>query len=131
MLHIEYHDMDADSTTDNSDMSDQASKSSPAPSKSDQTASAPKPVGQSEVFHIGGNDYTYEDAPAVCAAYDSELATYDQLSGVLMDGRRAVWLCTLPSNLRGHSYKLIRIKAPHVDALESTEDTLTPPPSLE
>jgi hypothetical protein len=86
MLHIEYHDMDADSTTDNSDMSDQASKSSPAPSKSDQTASAPKPVGQSEVFHIGGNDYTYEDAPAVCAAYDSELATYDQLNTALTLG---------------------------------------------
>lgn len=32
-----------------------------------------------EVFFISGNDYTYDDAPAVCAAYGSDLASYDQL----------------------------------------------------
>jgi len=32
-----------------------------------------------EVFHISDNKYTYDEAPAVCAAYRSELATYDQL----------------------------------------------------
>jgi hypothetical protein len=64
----------------------QGSSPSPAPCTPDQAASAPKPVANSEVFHIGGNEYTYQDAPAVCAAYDSELATYDQLSTALSLG---------------------------------------------
>lgn len=34
---------------------------------------------QKEVFYISGNDYTYDDAPAVCAAYGADLASYDQL----------------------------------------------------
>lgn len=33
-----------------------------------------------EVFYVEGNQYTYNDAPAVCAAYNSELATFDQLT---------------------------------------------------
>jgi hypothetical protein len=66
--------------------SPQGSSASPAPSTPDQNASAPKPVAKSEVFHVGGNEYTYQDAPAVCAAYDSELATYDQLSTALSLG---------------------------------------------
>ncbi len=37
------------------------------------------PGGMKEVFHITGNKYTYDEAPAVCAAYDSELATYEQV----------------------------------------------------
>ena len=91
LLHIEYHQMDSAEGTDTSNTgvsgsSSLASKSSPAPSTSGQSASAPKPVGQSEVFHIGGNEYTYQDAPAVCAAYDSELATYDQLNAALALG---------------------------------------------
>lgn len=32
-----------------------------------------------EVFNIAGNHFTYGDAPAVCAAYGAELATYDQV----------------------------------------------------
>lgn len=32
-----------------------------------------------EVFNIRGNNYTYLDAQALCKAYDSELATYDQI----------------------------------------------------
>ena len=84
MLHVEYHDMDAAPSEDN--VTGPASSTSPAPSTSDQSASVPKPVGQIEVFHIGGNEYTYEEAPAVCAAYDSELATYDQLNAALSLG---------------------------------------------
>jgi hypothetical protein len=34
---------------------------------------------EKEVFYVSGNQYTYEDAPAVCAAYESELATYEQV----------------------------------------------------
>lgn len=37
-----------------------------------------KMVG-SEVFHIADNKFTYETAPAVCAAYDAQLATLDQI----------------------------------------------------
>lgn len=32
-----------------------------------------------EVFFVSGNNYTYDDAPAVCAAYGADLASYDQL----------------------------------------------------
>jgi hypothetical protein len=52
---------------------------------------ATQPVGQamssltnatmigSEVFHIADNKFTYDTAPAVCAAYDSQLATLEQI----------------------------------------------------
>jgi hypothetical protein len=56
------------------------------------SAAAPtQPVGQatsslpaaqlvgSEVFHISDNKFTYDDAAAVCAAYDSQLATLEQI----------------------------------------------------
>lgn len=33
----------------------------------------------SEVFHIADNNFTYDDAPAVCAAYDSQLASLEQI----------------------------------------------------
>jgi hypothetical protein len=36
-------------------------------------------IHKKEVFYIAGNDYTYDDAPAVCAAYGADLASYDQL----------------------------------------------------
>lgn len=39
-----------------------------------------KSIEQKEVFNVSGNDYTYDEAAAVCAAYDSELATYDQVN---------------------------------------------------
>jgi hypothetical protein len=32
-----------------------------------------------EVFHISDNKFTYDDAPAVCAAYDAKLATLEQI----------------------------------------------------
>jgi hypothetical protein len=37
------------------------------------------PASTSEVFYIAGNEYTYKDAPNVCAVYDAQLASYDQL----------------------------------------------------
>jgi len=45
-----------------------------------------KSIEQKEVFYIGGNDYTYQDAPALCAAYNAELATYDQLNQAYSSG---------------------------------------------
>jgi len=45
-----------------------------------------KQLEQNEVFFVSGNEYTYDDAPAVCAAYDSELATYDQVNDAYSAG---------------------------------------------
>jgi hypothetical protein len=49
----------------------------PTPAPATTTASGPK-VG-SEVFHIDDSQFTYTDAPAVCAAYGAELATLEQI----------------------------------------------------
>ena len=50
------------------------------------SSSGPKPAdssgsssGSSQVFHIPGNDYVYEDAKSICKAYGARLATYDEL----------------------------------------------------
>lgn len=37
------------------------------------------PTDANEVFNIGNNVYSYDDARAVCSIYDAELATYDQV----------------------------------------------------
>ena len=42
-----------------------------------------------EVFNIGGNHYTYNDADAICKAYGAELADYEQIEGAY--GRGAEW----------------------------------------
>jgi len=44
------------------------------------------PIPTKEVFNISGNKYTYEEAAAVCAAYDSELASFDQISHAFDNG---------------------------------------------
>ena len=36
-------------------------------------------VTDKQVFNIPGNHYTYDDAKAMCKAYNAELATYDQV----------------------------------------------------
>ena len=83
-LHVDYHALDGSSSSGGTTGS--GSAPAPAPSKSDQTASAPKNISQSEVFHVGNNRYSYDEAPAVCAAYDSELATYDQVNEAFATG---------------------------------------------
>jgi hypothetical protein len=57
----------------------------PAPSKL-VTPQGHKNIQKQEVFHISGNEYTYNDAPAVCAAYDSDLATQEQLEQAYHEG---------------------------------------------
>jgi len=47
----------------------------PAPNEKRHTA-----IHIKEVFHISGNNYNYEEAPAVCAAYGAELASQDQIT---------------------------------------------------
>tara|TARA_B100000963_G_C22632257_1_gene675565 strand:+ start:903 stop:1778 length:876 start_codon:yes stop_codon:yes gene_type:complete len=39
-----------------------------------------------EVFHVPNNVYNYEQAKAICNAYDSELATYDQIEDAYNKG---------------------------------------------
>jgi hypothetical protein len=39
-----------------------------------------------EVFHVSDNKYNYEDAKAVCAAYDGRLATYNEINQAYNDG---------------------------------------------
>jgi Extracellular link domain len=52
----------------------------PAPSTTpSSTTSTPGPKVGSEVFHVFQNQFTYADAPAVCAAYGAELATLEQI----------------------------------------------------
>jgi hypothetical protein len=43
------------------------------------TSTPNAPLIGSEVFHISQNQFTYTDAPAVCAAYGAELATLEQI----------------------------------------------------
>ena len=57
----------------------------PAPAPSVPVMSA-KNIQKPEVFYVSGNDYTYDEAAAVCAAYDSELATYDQVQTAYSTG---------------------------------------------
>jgi hypothetical protein len=58
-------------------------ENSPAPS---HKLAKHKPLETKEVFFIQGNQFTYNDASAVCAAYDSELATYDQVADAFSKG---------------------------------------------
>ena len=39
-----------------------------------------------EVFNVSNNLYTYEDAQAICSAYDAKLASYDQIEAAYNDG---------------------------------------------
>uniref|UniRef100_A0A6C0LPR9 Link domain-containing protein n=1 Tax=viral metagenome TaxID=1070528 RepID=A0A6C0LPR9_9ZZZZ len=43
-------------------------------------------VQKDEVFNISNNLYTYDDAQAICGAYDAKLATYDQVEAAYNDG---------------------------------------------
>jgi hypothetical protein len=45
----------------------------------DAKSTLPGALVGSEVFHISDNKFTYDDAPAVCAAYDAQLATLEQI----------------------------------------------------
>jgi hypothetical protein len=44
------------------------------------------PIQKNEVFYVSGNNYTYDDAPAVCAAYGASIASYDQVNEAYSGG---------------------------------------------
>jgi hypothetical protein len=54
--------------------------------KDDKCKTEPTEDPKSEVFNIANNRYTYEDAQAICKAYDSTLATYDQIENAYNNG---------------------------------------------
>jgi hypothetical protein len=60
-------------------------ETAPAPTSSAKK-STPKNIEISEVFYVGGNDYTYDEASAVCAAYGGQLASYDQIATAFAAG---------------------------------------------
>lgn len=45
-----------------------------------------QPIDTREVFNISNNNYTYDEAQAVCKAYGAELATYDQVEDAYNKG---------------------------------------------
>jgi hypothetical protein len=50
------------------------------------TTTSSSPASLQEVFYVSDHKYTYEEAPAVCAVYNAELATYDQVSEAFSKG---------------------------------------------
>jgi hypothetical protein len=61
-------------------------ETSPAPTPTKTIIPAGMPIEKKEVFYISGSNYTYEEAPAVCAAYEADLATYDQVQEAYSGG---------------------------------------------
>lgn len=60
--------------------------------KSGSIVKSPSAAGPSmapkneEVFNLGNNLYTYDDAQAICKSFDSRLATYDEIEESYNDG---------------------------------------------
>jgi len=46
----------------------------------------PEIMTEKQVFHVPGNEYNYENAKAICKAYGSRLATYDEVESAYQDG---------------------------------------------
>jgi hypothetical protein len=61
-------------------------ETTPAPASDHKSAPKPTSEGLPEVFYVSDNVFTYADAPAVCAAYGGELATYSQVEEAYMKG---------------------------------------------
>ena len=49
-------------------------------------APVPEIKYENQVFHIPGNKYSFQDARAVCAAYGSKLASYDEIEHAYDEG---------------------------------------------
>ena len=51
-----------------------------------KTSTVPEIRFKKQVYNIPGNYYNYENAKAICSAYGSELATYNQIEDAYKDG---------------------------------------------
>jgi hypothetical protein len=56
------------------------------PSASSTSGSGSGLERKKEVFHVSDNKYNYEDAKAVCSAYDGRLATYNEINEAYNQG---------------------------------------------
>lgn len=54
--------------------------------KSTTNRNVTKPVSRKEVYHVPGNRFTYNDAKAICKAFDGEMATYEQVKKAQSNG---------------------------------------------
>ena len=50
------------------------------------TVPATPPTTDKQVFNVGNNIYTYEEAQKVCKVFDASLASYDQIESAYNDG---------------------------------------------
>ena len=55
-------------------------------SSGEKEKSSSSPGGVSQVFNIPGNEYTFEEAKALCKAYGSKIATYNQIEDAYKSG---------------------------------------------
>lgn len=55
-------------------------------SKGKSLAPIPEIETEKQVFHVPGNIYTYDNAKALCKAYGSDLANYDQIEDAYKSG---------------------------------------------
>ena len=60
----------------------------PAPAPTGPPTSKPRPTDarNEEVFYVSNNIFTYDQAPAVCAAYGGRLASYDEIESAYNAG---------------------------------------------
>jgi hypothetical protein len=49
-------------------------------------ANIPEISSSEQVFHVPGNDYTYDNSKAICTAYGGRLATYKEIESAYNDG---------------------------------------------
>lgn len=54
--------------------------------KEHKESTVPEIMFEKQVFHIPGNEYTYDDAQALCQAYDARLASYEEIESSYKDG---------------------------------------------
>jgi hypothetical protein len=54
--------------------------------ESDSESSVPQLKYFKQVFHVPGNEYTYDDAKDVCKAFDARLASYDEVEKAYATG---------------------------------------------
>jgi len=107
----------ADLTSDLAPKPEVKATPKPTPAPATTTVSGPR-VG-SEVFHIDDSQFTYADAPAVCAAYGAELATLEQIIDAYNHG--AEW-CSYGWSAGG--FALYPTQKPTWEALQAEPNTV-------
>jgi hypothetical protein len=75
-----------DNTTQPQSIQQQSTQPSVQQTPAESTDFSSKIKLKKQVFNIPGNYYNYENAQALCKAYDSELATYDQVEKAYNNG---------------------------------------------